>query len=86
MNNKLLVAAALVASFGYVSAADAQPGSKEQMGWFQTVRSVPSPFAVYDAAGRRPVIEGRNATTYRSPDQSEAYIRRSIEQQRRSSR
>lgn len=82
--NKIFVAAALLASFGYAATAEAHRDDYERNDWAQTMRTVPSPTAMERNLQRQQVIEGRNAATVAPRERVEPYIQRAEEADRRS--
>lgn len=85
--NKFIVAAAIVASFGYAATAEAHRDDPERDAWFQTMQSVPAPSVMernVERDMRQPVIEGRNAATAAPSEHVEPYIAREEEANGRS--
>ena len=78
MNNKIFIAAAVLASFGYAATAEAHRDDWQINDWTQTLHTVPPPAVMQrnierDMAGR-PVIEGRNAAVAAPAEHVEPYI------------
>jgi hypothetical protein len=60
--NKIFIAAAVVASFGYVTAAEAHRDDYERNDWFATMHSV-HPMNVMQHNLAQSTVEGRNSAT-----------------------